>query len=235
MANQAKTSTKAISERSSQPYTQPAHVAASALGLPPQTFCLDHLNHITGSLHLKSVRRKRSACTSDMEHLPMNTYTIYTDGACTNNGKPNARAGWGAVMTNPQGDTLELAGPVPEAQEQTNSRAELLALVEALERCTQPAPITLHTDSEYIANACNGHLEAWKAKGWRKSDKKQPKHLDLWQRLDQLLQEKDVTVRWLRGHNGTLGNERADALATLGATGKTLRKRTKRLNEADKS
>ncbi|MGE8452865.1 MAG: RNase H family protein, partial [Pseudomonadales bacterium] len=105
----------------------------------------------------------------------------------------------------------------------------------ALERCTQPAPITLHTDSEYIANACNGHLEAWKAKGWRKSDKKQPKHLDLWQRLDQLLQEKDVTVRWLRGHNGTLGNERADALATLGATGKTLRKRTKRLNEADKS
>lgn len=160
----------------------------------------------------------------------MNTYTIYTDGACINNGKPFAQAGWGAVLTNPQG----VAGPVPEAQEQTNSRAELLALVEALERCTQPAPITLHTDSEYIANACNGHLEAWKAKGWRKSDKKQPKHLDLWQRLDQLLQEKDVTVRWLRGHNGTQGNERADALATLGATGKTLRKRTKRLNEADK-
>ena len=37
----------------------------------------------------------------------MNTYSIYTDGACTNNGKPNARAGWGAVLTNPQGDTLE--------------------------------------------------------------------------------------------------------------------------------
>nr|WP_017675194.1 ribonuclease H [Pseudomonas chengduensis] len=161
----------------------------------------------------------------------MNTYTIYTDGACINNGKPFAQAGWGAVLTNPQGDTLELAGPVPEAQEQTNSRAELLALVEALERCTQPAPITLHTDSEYIANACNGHLEAWKAKGWKKADKKPPKHLALWQRLAQLLLEKDVTVCWVRGHNGTQGNERADVLARLGATGRTYKKRVRRVAE----
>ena len=104
-------------------------------------------------------------------------------------------------------------------------------MVKALERCTQPAPIILHTDSEYIANACNGHLEAWKAKGWKKSDRKPPKHLDLWQRLDQLLQGEDVTVCWVRGHSGTLGNERADALATLGATGKTYSKRVRKTSE----
>lgn len=37
-------------------------------------------------------------------------YTIYTDGACINNGKADARAGWGAVLCNPEGDVLELAG-----------------------------------------------------------------------------------------------------------------------------
>ena len=109
----------------------------------------------------------------------MNTYTIYTDGACHNNGKPKARAGWGAVLTNPQGDTLEIAGPVPEGQPQTNGRAELMAVVEALERCTQVAPITLYTDSEYIAKALQGWLASWKAKGWRKADKKPPEQLPI--------------------------------------------------------
>ena len=158
----------------------------------------------------------------------MTTYTIYTDGACHNNGRPNAKAGWGAVLTNPQGDILEIAGPVPRGEPQTNSRAELMALVEALKRCTQSAPITLHTDSKYIADACNGWLESWKARGWRKADKKPPEHLDLWQNIGQLLQEKDVTVCWVKAHNGTLGNERADALACLGANGKRHRKRVSR-------
>ncbi|EQM74115.1 ribonuclease H family protein [Stutzerimonas stutzeri] len=163
----------------------------------------------------------------------MTTYTINTDGACTNNGKHNARAGWGAILTNPEGDVLELAEPVPEGQPQTNSRAELLAVVHALEHCIKPAPINLYTDSQYIANACNGWLADWKARGWRKTDKKPPEHLDLWQRLDQLLQAKDVSVFWVKAHSGTLGNERADVLANLGAAGKTRRKRIKRLREAD--
>lgn len=162
----------------------------------------------------------------------MTTYTIYTDGACINNGKADARAGWGAVLSNPEGDVLELAGPVPESQPQTNSRAELLAVAEALEQCSKSAPINLYTDSQYIANACNGWLSDWKARGWKKADKKPPEHLDLWQRLDQQLQTKDVSVYWVKAHNDTLGNERADALANHGAAGKTLRKRTKRPREA---
>lgn len=161
----------------------------------------------------------------------MTTYTIYTDGACHNNGRPSAKAGWGAVLTNPQGETLEIAGPVPRGEPQTNSRAELMALVEALKRCTQSAPITLHTDSKYIADACNGWLEDWKIRGWKRADKKPPEHLDLWRCIDQLLQEKDVTVCWVKAHNGMLGNERADALACLGSSGKVIRKRCKNRSE----
>lgn len=158
----------------------------------------------------------------------MTIYTIYTSGACLNNGRPNAKTGWGAVLTNPKGITLELAGAVPEKEPQTNIRAELMAVVEALESCTQAAPIILYTNSEYITKALQGRLANWKAKGWRKADKKPPEHVDLWQRVDQLLHRKDVTACWVKAHSGILGNGRADTLAILGAAGETLRRCTKR-------
>jgi len=90
----------------------------------------------------------------------------------------------------------------------------------------------LHTDSEYIAKALQGWLASWKAKGWKKSDRKPPEHLDLWQRIDQLLQGKNVTTHWVKAHSGIAGNERADTLASLGARGEKLSKRSRRPVEA---
>ncbi len=90
----------------------------------------------------------------------MNTHISYTDGACTNNGSPFAQAGWGAVLANPQGDTLEIAGPVPEGQHQTNSRAELMAVAEALEQCKQPAPIILQRTTITSQRPCR---DGWRA------------------------------------------------------------------------
>ena len=157
----------------------------------------------------------------------MTTYTIYVDGACPNNGKPSAKAGWGAVLTNPQGDTLELAGPVPADQTQTNGRAELLAALMALRRCKPGVPITVISDSEYIVKGAMEWLPNWKAKGWRKSNKKPVEHRDLWEHLDQLLQTHDIRFEWVRGHAGVPGNEHADGLANRGADGEQVEILTK--------
>jgi ribonuclease HI len=43
------------------------------------------------------------------------------------------------------------------------------------------------------------------------------KNVDLWQRLDTLSRQHQVDWRWVRGHNGDPGNERADQLANRGA------------------
>lgn len=149
----------------------------------------------------------------------MTEYTIYTDGACSNNGSPFAKAGWGAYLINPEGKTLKLAAPVPRDQLQTNNRAELLAALEALKRCNKLAPITLYSDSQFVVRGANEWLPNWKTNAWKTSKKKPVEHRDLWEQIDQYIQQREVTFVWVEGHTGNAGNEAADTLACRGANG----------------
>jgi ribonuclease HI len=56
-------------------------------------------------------------------------------------------------------------------------------------------------------------IHDWKKRGWRTADRKPVKNVDLWQKLDELVQKHDVEWIWVRGHDGNPGNERADELA----------------------
>ncbi|WP_052081142.1 ribonuclease HI [Pseudomonas sp. ML96] len=154
------------------------------------------------------------------------TYTAFVDGACLNNGTNIARAGWGVLLRNAAGETLELAGPLA-GDHHTNQRAELSAAIEALKALKNPAQVDLHTDSTYVVNGINQWLAGWKARGWRKSDKKPVENIDLWQALDAPLGQHSVTAHWVKGHSGHAENERADALAGHAAQfQKAHRKRT---------
>jgi ribonuclease HI len=135
---------------------------------------------------------------------------VYTDGACKGNPGPG---GWGAWLR--WGDhEKELFGG--EAQT-TNNRMELTAVIEALAALKRHCRVTIHTDSEYVRKGITEWIHAWKTRGWRTADKKPVKNADLWQRLDELRDGHDVHWRWVRGHAGDPGNERADALANRGA------------------
>ena len=141
------------------------------------------------------------------------TYTAFTDGSCLNNGTAIARAGWGVILRNPEGEILELAGPLVDGYHPTNQRAELTAAIEALRAIKKPVQIILHTDSKYVVNGISEWLAKWKANGWKKADKKPVDNTDLWQALDALLVFHQVTAYWVKGHSGHAENERADALA----------------------
>ena len=134
---------------------------------------------------------------------------IHTDGACSGNPGPG---GWGAILT--FGDReKELKGG--EALT-TNNRMELMAAIEALESLTRPVPVRLHTDSTYLRNGVTKWLPGWKRNGWKTADKRPVKNADLWQRLDVAAGRHHVDWRWVKGHAGNVGNERADALANRG-------------------
>ena len=54
---------------------------------------------------------------------------VYVDGACTNNGKPNAKAGYGVFFSNddPRNESNQIVG------KQSNNTAELTAFIRAME------------------------------------------------------------------------------------------------------
>jgi ribonuclease HI len=141
----------------------------------------------------------------------MNPITIYTDGACKGNPGPG---GWGALLRS--GDTTkELYGG---ERETTNNRMEMMAVIEALRALKRPCKVLLHLDSKYVLQGITEWLPGWKAKGWKTSAKQPVKNVDLWQQLDTLAHAAghQIEWRWVKGHAGDPGNERADALANKG-------------------
>jgi len=139
----------------------------------------------------------------------MNEITIYTDGACKGNPGPG---GWGAWLKWGEHER-ELWGG--EAQT-TNNRMELTAVIEALTALKGRSRVRLFLDSEYVRNGITSWIHNWKRRGWKTADNKAVKNVDLWQRLDTLAQAHEIEWRWVRGHAGDPGNERADALANRG-------------------
>ena len=134
---------------------------------------------------------------------------IYTDGACSGNPGPG---GWGAVLRYGN-HHKEIYGGEPST---TNNRMELMAAIAALECLTRPVVVRLYTDSTYLRDGITRWLATWKRNGWRTAAKTPVKNAELWQRLDAAAARHKVDWRWVKGHNGDPGNERADALACQG-------------------
>ena len=134
---------------------------------------------------------------------------IYTDGACKGNPGPG---GWGAWLRWGEHEK-ELFGGEPLT---TNNRMELTAVIEALSALKRSTAVAVYTDSEYVKNGITSWIQGWKNRGWRTADNKPVKNQELWQRLDALVAQHQVSWHWVRGHTGDPGNERADELANRG-------------------
>lgn len=134
---------------------------------------------------------------------------IYTDGACKGNPGPG---GWGALLVF-KGVEKELWGGEPNT---TNNRMELMAAICALIALTRPCSVRLITDSQYVMKGIQEWMPNWKKRGWRTASKEPVKNADLWQALDEQVNRHRVEWRWVRGHTGHPGNEKADQLANRG-------------------
>ena len=131
---------------------------------------------------------------------------LFTDGACRGNPGPG---GWG-VLLRYQGQEKELCGAEADT---TNNRMELMAAIQGLEALTRPCAVVLTTDSQYVMKGITEWMQNWQRRGWKTTDKKPVKNVDLWQRLTAILAQHQVEWQWVRGHSGHPENERADALA----------------------
>ena len=134
------------------------------------------------------------------------TVEIFTDGACRGNPGPG---GWG-VLLRYNNTEKTLSG---SEMETTNNRMEMTAVIEALKALKRPCKVAITTDSQYVKNGITQWIAQWKQRGWRTANKKPVKNQELWQSLDELVSQHEISWHWVKGHSGHRENEMADQLA----------------------
>ena len=147
---------------------------------------------------------------------------IYTDGAAR--GNPEGPGGYGAVLTYVDGSGNLYKKEISAGYKKTtNNRMELLAAIRSLQQLNRPCRVDLYSDSKYLVDAFNQKwIYGWMKKGWKKSDGKPVKNIDLWKELLEAMQQHEVVFHWVKGHDGHEMNERCDYLATTAADGDNL-------------
>ncbi len=138
-----------------------------------------------------------------------NQVEIFTDGACRGNPGPG---GWG-VLLRYNGHEKHLYGG---EQQTTNNRMELTAVIEGLNSLNRQCSVLVTTDSTYVKDGITQWIENWKKRNWKTASKKPVKNQDLWQALDEAVQQHQVEWAWVKGHSGHRENEIADELANKG-------------------
>lgn len=140
--------------------------------------------------------------------------TIYTDGACSGNGKINAMGGFSVVIT----ENNQLIDTYSKGSSgTTNNREELKAILYSLIKYGKGLKETpvVYSDSAYSINTLTNWMYSWAKNGWVKSDKHTPENLDLIQSYYDLVvnQGYKIELRKIKGHSGHKWNELADRLA----------------------
>jgi ribonuclease HI len=149
-------------------------------------------------------------------NINLNKIQVWTDGCSIENGSLNAKAGIGIFWN--KNDSRNISERVPG--DQTNNRAEIYAVIRALESCTNKIrPLEIMTDSKYVINAAESWINKWKKNNWLTNKKELVKNKDLFEKMDELIKNRSGKVEfvYVRGHQGDYGNEQADKLAKLGA------------------
>lgn len=147
---------------------------------------------------------------------------IHADESCLGNqfkGRANPGGAAGLMETWIDGEWIARDFWLSEP-DTTNNRMAIWSAIAGLTSLKRPAPIRFVSDSQYLVKGASEWMHGWKRRGWKR--KAGPiENLELWQKLDRVLQPLDVTWHWVRGHAGHARNEYVDALAVEAATEQT--------------
>ena len=137
----------------------------------------------------------------------MKIVDIYTDGACS--GNPGAGGYCSILIYN--GVEKVVSGSEVET---TNNRMELMAVIKGLECLKETCEVNLYSDSQYVVDAFNqGWIFSWQNSGWRTSNKKEVKNIDLWLKLLELYNVHKINFIKVKGHADNEYNNRCDKIA----------------------
>ena len=135
---------------------------------------------------------------------------IYTDGSCLEN---PGKGGWAAIIF--IGEKKKIISG--NQKNTTNNKMELLAPIEALKTLKINSKVEIITDSKYVKLGITEWIKNWKKNGWKTSNKKEVKNIQLWKELDSLVNNFDIEWSWVKGHSTNQFNNEVDLLAKKAA------------------
>jgi ribonuclease HI len=144
----------------------------------------------------------------NLEHISME---VYTDGVCIHNGKLNTRCGSGLWIG--ENNAINKAIKIP-GNKQSNQIREIAAIIAAAESLLNYRKLTIITDSRYVIDGLTKHLKTWEDNGWINI-----KNTEFFKKAAYILKRRTAPTafKWVKGHQGNLGNEESDKLAKEGA------------------
>ena len=131
---------------------------------------------------------------------------IYTDGSCIGN---PGKGGWAAIIINDEKKS-KIKG---SKKNTTNNQMELLAPIKALKKISKGSKVQIFTDSKYLKLGITEWIRNWKKNGWRTSNKKKVKNIELWTELDLLSNEYEINWNWVKAHSTDKLNNEVDLVA----------------------
>jgi ribonuclease HI len=179
--------------------------------------CSDHTGHDIYSTLGRPVKGRNGIT----DHNIRRSMRVFTDGSCTNNGRPGAKAGYAVWF--PEHPDWSESHRIPDTEEQTNNRAELSAIRRAVQILESKGyldeDIVIYTDSNYSINCLSVWITGWLARGWKTSDGKPVLNRDLIEQTTAILARfKTHRFHHVRAHTGghddlSVQNDRVDRMA----------------------
>ena len=131
---------------------------------------------------------------------------IYTDGSCLEN---PGNGGWAAIIID-DGKKTQIIG---SKKNTTNNQMELLAPIEALKKIPKGSEVQIFTDSKYVKSGITEWIHNWKKNGWKTADKQPVKNKELWEELDLLANQFEISWNWVKAHSTDELNNEVDLIA----------------------
>lgn len=177
--------------------------------------------------------RKANEVSIGYDTEPEDAYIVFTDGACTGNGKKGGESKGGYSTAWPFHKEQNGGWPLESESDDngnvpTNNRAEFKGFIKACEIADTMDPFRLkklivYTDSMFLINCVTKWMSKWISNGFKKSDGSDVLNQDLLLIIHDLMKKRDILLYHVRAHTGrgdwaSKWNDEADKLARVGAS-----------------
>jgi ribonuclease HI len=145
------------------------------------------LDHSTNGLRYKTAEEAARITYQAVRPVPSAPVRIYTDGSSLSNGQAAAIGGVGVYFG--PGDQRNISEPLTGSR-QTNQRAELTAILRALEVAPKDRKIIILSDSNYGIKCVSEWFIKWRQNSWQNASGKPVENRDLITKIIDVLEER---------------------------------------------